>query len=281
MSRPDHDGVVDRVLGHGRRAGPQGRVGLARSMAGRRRWIRAGGQRAARRGWRRAARAGRCPETPATPTSSPGPDVEGGCSRRGVAVGCVDRRRPSTRAPARSAAPTRSAGSGGGTAPTMSAISSSSVWSAGDAPTRTLRPRRSTVRRSATARVSRSLWVMSTMPRPSLRSRSIVASRASTSCGARALVGSSRITTRASQQQHPEDLDELALGDREVAHGTVGVDGAGRALGRLDEHRARSAWRRSRPPPMASCTFSSTVRAGTRRRSWKTMPMPAARAAGR
>ena len=60
---------------------------------------------------------------------------------------------------------------------------------------------------------------------------------------------------------------------RQVAHQRVGVDGQAEALGRLDDPGAGGAGRR-RPVPVDSSMFSSTVKAGTRRRSWNTMPMP-------
>ena len=219
------------------------------------------------------------PETPATPTSSPGWTMKVTSWSRAWPSGRVHRDAVDHQRRLSVGGGARSAGSGGGTLPTIGSTSSSSVRLVGSTPDSTILPPRSTVARSATARVSASLWVMRAMPRPSERSRSTTPSRASTSWGARALVGSSRMTTWASEQQDPEDLDQLALGDRQVPDDGVGVDRQAVALGALGDAGPGRPPRGSARRRTASSTFSATVRAGTRRRSWNTMPMPAARAA--
>ena len=217
------------------------------------------------------------PDTPATPTSSPA-RTRKVASRRRTAPSVPWTVTPETARAGAARGGVRSAGSGGGTAPTMWVMRSSSVWSSADAPTSTLCPRRRIVRRSATARVSRSLWVMSTRPRPESRRRDTVSSSASASCGARALVGSSRMTTRASSMSTRRISTSWRSAidrSRTTRSGATSRPCSSAAASR----RARSAAGRRRPLPSASCTFSSTVRAGTSRRSWNTMPIPAARAA--
>ena len=65
---------------------------------------------------------------------------------------------------------------------------------------------------------------MITTASPSWRKRSITPSNASTSCGARALVGSSRITMRDSEISTRTSLDDLALREAQVADECVGID---------------------------------------------------------
>ena len=121
--------------------------------------------------------------------------------RRPAARDRRDRRATSTLRIWRAASPARAApgapASGRTVCPTIASTSSSSSSSSGAIPSTIIFPPRSTVSRSAFARASRSLWVIRTTARPRRRSSSTVAKRASTSWGASALVGSSRMTTRA------------------------------------------------------------------------------------
>ena len=155
------------------------------------------------------------PLTPATPTISPAGDADASTSsrRRTPSTSRVTSRTSSTgaaSAPAhrrrrcfgRSISAPRRAGASPPRrrrrrAPTISSAS----WPVSSPPTgcvATIRPRRSTVTRSAMATTSRSLWEMNTTPMPSARSRRTVPNRASTSCGVSTAVGSSRISTRQS-----------------------------------------------------------------------------------
>ena len=149
-----------------------------------------------------ASTSSRCPfpATPATPTSSPRRTT------RSMPFNASAPRSPSTRASRNSSTVSfvrsdvladRTSRSVGTDRPTIASTRPSSSKAEVGSPRTTTFPWRITVTRSDTARASRSLWVMMTNDRPCCLSSSIPANNASTSCGARTLVGSSRMTTRA------------------------------------------------------------------------------------
>ena len=118
---------------------------------------------------------------------------------------------------------------------------------------------------------------MKTTDKPVGCSRRRLSKSRSTSCGTSTAVGSSRISTVRVAIQRLEDLDPLALADRQVLDQ--------RQRRHLDAQRAR----RPRPPGDArprdsgarrGCgpapRFRPTVSGGTRAKCWVTMPMPSA-----
>ena len=74
-----------------------------------------------------------------------------------------------------------------------------------------------------------------------------------------------------------EDLDALALADRQLLDASIGVDARRRAASAVSWTATRAARRSTAPRPTpASITFSVTVIGPTRENSWVTTPMPAA-----
>ena len=80
-------------------------------------------------------------------------------------------------------------------------------------------------------------------------------------------------------QQELEELDLLLLSDGKTAHEGLGVDLEPVARGKLPDAVADLAPSRAGPRSgRKSATFSATVKAGTSRRSWNTMPIECPRA---
>ena len=107
--------------------------------------------------------------------------------------------------------------------------------SPGSSPLTTIRPPRSTVTRSAMARVSRSLCVMITIGQ-SVAAEPVdhAEQRVDLLRGERARRLVEDDDARLGDQ-HPDEFDDLALRQAQVADQRVGVDRAGRAVGRLDD----------------------------------------------
>ena len=148
------------------------------------------------------------------------------------------------------------------------------------APASTTRPPRSTVTRSAMARTSPSLWVTITTPRPLLAQLATTREQRLDLLRREHAGRLVEDDEPGAGHQHLQDLDALALADRQVPDQCAGVDRQPvarrwppRCVGREPAQLERRTGRGS-----ASAMFSATVSAGTRRRSWNTMPMPSARA---
>ena len=172
---------------------------------------------------------------------------------------------------------------GGGTArPTMASTSSSSVNVDGCRPTHDELAAPQDGDAVGDGRVSRSLCVMITTESPSAaqlvdaREERVDLLRRE---HARRLVEDDEA---GAGHEHLEDLDPLALTDRQVAAPARSGRPRGRTV-RLPPRSGPSRRGRSKRMPFtssASAMFSATVKAGTSRRSWNTMPMPAARTRG-
>ena len=78
-------------------------------------------------------------------------------------------------------------------------------------------------------------------------------------------------------QQAADDLDALALADRQRVHEPARIDRAGRTSP-TPSRCAAARSPRSGAPGSASATFSTTVSVSNSEKCWNTMPMPSARA---
>ena len=111
----------------------------------------------------------------------------------------------------------------------------------------------------------------STCPRE--RSRSSVSNSLSASCGVSTEVGSSRMMSSRRLQQAADDLDALALADRQVADQRIGVERQAVAVG-----QRLAPWRRwcviGVLSSSDSAMFSAAVSASNSEKCWNTMPMP-------
>ena len=144
----------------------------------------------------------------------------------------------------------------------------------------TVRPRRSTVTRSATRRISSSLCPISSTVRPARASARRTSNSQSTSCGPSIVEGSSRMRTRGSRYSAFRISTRCLAPTERPATGASGSTGSpvtcSSSASRSRTRSSRS--RRPLPSRVPSATFSATVRLGTSVKCWWTMPMPAATA---
>ena len=161
------------------------------------------------------------------------------------------------------------------TSPTMSCASSDASTSATESDAATVAPPRSTVASSQKDTTSSSLCEMKITERPSATMRRRTSPSSTASCGVSTAVGSSRIKTLASRHS------ALRISTR--WRSPIESCQTGRAGSASKPKRAaKSATDASIPPwsmirgAAPRTTFSATVKVGTRRNSWWTMPTPAA-----
>ena len=107
-------------------------------------------------------------------------------------------------------------------------------WSAPrSAPSCVTSPSRRTVTVSQIAKISSRRCEMNSTAAPRSRSARTTPNSRSTSWPDSAAVGSSMISTRASKRERLGDLDDLLVGDREAAHGLLGVEAHAEAVHQL------------------------------------------------
>ncbi len=161
--------------------------------------------------------------------------------------------------------------------PTIARISSAWVRSAVAREAMTVRPSRSTVTRSVSAKTSSSRCETKTRPRPEARSRPITSKRRSTSPGLSEAVGSSKMRSLA------RTPSALAIStscfwaeERRRTSTSKGRPSLWPSASRISSPVRRSAVRSSRPgrPSSGRKMFSRTVRSGTRLVSCITIAMP-------
>ena len=206
------------------------------------------------------------PSTPATPRISPRATVK------------VAPRRPPPRCPrhcrsmhSRRGGPgegSRAGAAGIAAEPPITAAANSTALTLETPLSSTMRPRRRTVTRSATARTSPSLCEMKRTPRPDRASSRIVRSSSAISAGARSEVGSSRMSTRAPRQSCFTISTRCCAAAPSVSTGASTSSGSpARSAAARISRRARSASRTpKRRGSRPSTTFSQARSGGTRRK---------------